>query len=189
LTSEYWQNHDPLLTETRLTDFIRTTIATKELDNLGELICGGEGRFFELMNHTSRNPAIPLRTFLGEDVKGRSRGVMKNSNPDEETYSQKYRILARTRAKGSHPDPIMTSEGALPPDQAKLVIMTSYLQSLNKRGQGRHIFGTKNGHLGLGVANIAIGDQVAVLGTLLHRTERDEVRICRRSLRPRTEAR
>jgi hypothetical protein len=111
LTSEYWQNHDPLLTETRLTDFIRTIIATKELDNLGELICGGEGRFFELMNHTSRNPAIPLRTFLGEDLKGRSRGVMKNSNPDEETYSQKYRILARTRARGSHPDPIMTSEG------------------------------------------------------------------------------
>jgi hypothetical protein len=67
--------------------------------------------------------------------------------------------------------------------------MTGYLQYLNKRGQDRHIFVTKNGRLGLGVANIAIGDQVAVLGTLLHQTERDEVRICRRSLRPRTEAR
>jgi hypothetical protein len=62
----------------------------------------------------------------------------------------------------------MISEGALPPDQAKVVIMTSYLQYLNKRGQGRRIFVTSNGHMGLRVARIAIEDQVAVLSTCRH---------------------
>jgi hypothetical protein len=143
LTSEYWQNHDHLPTEPTFTDFVHTIITNKELGGLDELIHEGEDRFFELLNHTSLNPAIPLRTFLREDVTERSPELMR----DNSSYLT------------------MRSERALPPNQDKIRIMTTCLQYLNKRGQGRRIFVTQKGHMGLGVASTAIGDQVAVLST------------------------
>jgi hypothetical protein len=161
-TSASWWDYKSLPSETMFTNFIRTTIVNKELKGLNELTSDGESNFFELVSYTARS-ALTRRSTVTKHVKGGVGEARTERSVDRDILSQSDQGRDKDPANGSRLDLMMTSNGAPPPSQAKVNIMSRYLEYVYKPPQGRRVFVTKKGHMGLGVAGTAIGDQIAVL--------------------------